>query len=112
MDELLKMAVSSGLGVAFLVVALKWLNHDRDKILAALDGERNNRIRLLEEASKRCAEDRIVMHREMSLLQAEVRDLYKRMVATTAAGTCGGECAKGFPEKDREHETNHEPRTT
>ena len=95
-DEILKLILGSAGCLVVLALALQWLNKDRDKLVTALNEERNGRIAQLEESSRRCAEDRIVMHKQMSddraaqqkemnLLQAEVRELYKRMLAEADA---------------------------
>lgn len=83
-DSIIKLLVGSTGAVAALVLGIRWLNKDRDGLVNALNEEREARIKVLEEASKRCAEDRIAMHREMSALQAEVRELYRRIASIVA----------------------------
>lgn len=86
-DSILKVLLGSTGAVASMIFGIRWLNADRDKLMGALAQERDARIRVLEEAAKRCAEDRIVMHKEMMLLQAEVRELYRR-IASIVSGDC------------------------
>lgn len=74
--------VGSTGAAGLLFFALKWMNRDRDKLLGSLNLERDSRIKLLEESSQRCAEDRIEMRREISKLQDEVRDLLRSMIQT------------------------------
>lgn len=83
-DSILKLLVGSTGAVVALVLGLRWLNKDRDGLVQALNEEREARINVLEESSRRCAEDRIAMHREMSALQAEVRELYRRIASIVA----------------------------
>lgn len=83
-ESLLQLLVGSTGGIAALLLGLRWLNSDRDKLMQALTTERDARIKVLEEAAKRCADDRLVMHKEMSILQEEVRELYKRIAAIVA----------------------------
>lgn len=80
-DSIVKLLVGSTGAVAALVLGIRWLNKDRDGLVTALNEEREARILVLEEAAKRCAEDRMAMHREMAALQAEVRELYRRIAS-------------------------------
>lgn len=92
MEEILKLILGSTGALVLLVVAVQWLNRDRDKLLSALNDERNNRIKVLEDASKRCADDRLQMHQKMDVLQGEVRELYKRMIGSKDSNKCAGQC--------------------
>lgn len=86
-DSIVKLLVGSTGAVVALVLGLRWLNKDRDSLVAALNEEREARIKVLEESAKRCAEDRIEMHREMSALQSEVRELYRRIASIVAGNS-------------------------
>lgn len=92
-DLFLKIATGAGGSILLLYFALRWLNSDRDKLLAALNLEREARIKALEESSARCAQDRIVLHQNIDELQKEVRALLKAMAGSAAK--CGAECLKG-----------------
>lgn len=85
-ESFIKIALSGTGALGVLAMIVSWLNKDRDKLVAALNQEREARIKVLEEAARRCAEDRLEMHREMSGLQAEVRELYRK-IAEVMAGT-------------------------
>lgn len=79
LDGVLQILLGSTGAVAAMVLGIRWLNADRDKLNALLTSEREARIRALEEAARQCAEDRSAMHTEMGVLQAEVRELYRRI---------------------------------
>ena len=91
--------------IALLTAALKWLNKDRDKILASLNEEREHRIKALEDSSRECTEDRVKIRqeaasrleetrRELHDLQKEFRDLLRSMVTTSKEKGCGAECLR------------------
>ncbi len=73
-DELLRQILGQAGALVVLAVATYFL-------MAQLTKERDNRIKLLEAQSSRCAEDRIELHKEINSLQAEVRELYKSALA-------------------------------
>lgn len=91
-QKILEVAFGSGLGVALLVFAIRWLDQDRGKILKALDAERTKRVEVLEESAARCAQDRIELHSQMANLQAEVRKLYSDIAGMARAGHCDAGC--------------------
>lgn len=73
MEEWLKIATGTGMGVACMLFGIRWLISDRDKILTALSQERNQRIIQLEESARNCSADRTAMHIQIASLQAEFR---------------------------------------
>ncbi len=79
-DAIFKLIVGSGGALAVLLFGIRWFMGDRDKIVAALNIERNARITALEESSKRCSEDRTELHKQISILQNEVRELLKAQI--------------------------------
>lgn len=91
-EEWLKIITGTGLGVASMMVGLRWLVKDRDGILAALQSERTHRIAQLERSSAACSEDRAALHAEVNELQREVRALMAQMIKSTGAGKCRGNC--------------------
>lgn len=78
--EIWKVLLGSGIGTALMAMALKWLDSDRSKILAALGEERARRIEVLEKSSAECANDRLQLHTNLSELQKEVRALYETLI--------------------------------
>lgn len=103
MEEALKLLLGSAGGLAALIFAVQWLNRDRDKVLHTLSEERNERIKALEESSKRCSEDRIVLHNEVNALQAEVRALFRKMIESKFLGHCKGECLNAAPPSETQN---------
>lgn len=87
--------ITSGIGMCLLAVGIWWLNKDRDKAVKAFTEEREKRINALEDSSRRCADDRVELHRQVSILQAEVRDFMKRMIEVASRGDCKGNCITG-----------------
>lgn len=85
LESILQVLLGSTGAVAAMVLGIRWLNSDRDNLMKALTVERDARIKVLEDSAKRCAEDRIEMHKEMAILQGEVRELYRR-IATIVSG--------------------------
>lgn len=83
-DTILKLLLGSTGAVVALVLGIRWLNKDRDTLVGALNEEREARIKVLEEAAVHCIEDRTEMRREMAALQAEVRELYRRIASIVA----------------------------
>lgn len=79
-DAIFKLIVGSGGALAVLLFGIRWFMADRDKVVAALNAERGARITALEESSKRCSEDRVELHKQISNLQAEVRELLKTQI--------------------------------
>lgn len=79
-DAVFKLIIGSGGALAVLLFGIRWFMSDRDKIVAALNVERGARITALEESSKRCSEDRVELHKQISLLQIEVRELLKAQI--------------------------------
>lgn len=93
-QKILEVAFGSGLGVALLVFAIRWLDRDRNKILGALEAERTKRVAALEESSAQCAEDRIHLHSQMANLQIEVRKLYADIASMAKTGHCDAGCLR------------------
>lgn len=79
-DAMFKMVTGAGGALAVLLLGLRWFIADRDKVVAALNAERGARITTLEESSKRCSEDRVELHKQIGILQAEVRELLKAQI--------------------------------
>lgn len=79
-DAAFKLVTGSAGALAVLLFGLRWFVADRDKVVAALNAERGARITALEESSKRCSEDRVELHKQISSLQAEVRELLKTQI--------------------------------
>lgn len=91
-ESILKILTGGVGAIAALFFGLRWLSSDREKVLRSLHEEREARIVALEEGSKRCAEDRIVLHRTIDDLQKEIRQLYLSMISNAAK--CGAGCVK------------------
>lgn len=79
-DAMFKLITGTGGALAVLLFGLRWFVADRDKVVAALNAERGARITALEESSKRCSEDRVELHKKISNLQSEVRELLKAQI--------------------------------
>lgn len=95
LETFLKLLAGSGGVVALLVLAVKWM-------LGTMETERNERISLLEKQSLQCSNDRIELHKNLTMLQNEVRTLYKSIIA--------GKFDKSFFEDD-DKPKQHEQRT-
>jgi hypothetical protein len=80
-EVVLKYILGSVGALACLVLAVRWLTADRDKLATKLDTVQTARIVMLEEQAKRCAEDRQEQGKQLAILQSEVRELYKSMLA-------------------------------
>lgn len=75
-----KLIMGSLGALAAVIVGIKWLLADRNKIAAAASEERSRRIQALEDSSKLCQSDRTMLHSEMNKLQDEVRGLYRAII--------------------------------
>lgn len=64
--------------LAALILGLKWLDKDRNKILVELKEERNGRLRLIELSNERCAEDRVLLHKKLDEQEKLIRELLVR----------------------------------
>lgn len=89
-ESIVKVAGGSGIVGLMLAFALKIvvgeLNRERNKTeeeRKRTDEERTARIVLIEASATRCAEDRVVLHKNVNDLQAEIRDLYKGLACGT-----------------------------
>lgn len=77
---LLTSAAGTGLGSLVLVVALIYLHKNNQNTLAALQVERDQRIKSLEQSREDCQADRKVLHGELEKLQAKVEDIYTKWI--------------------------------
>lgn len=74
-DQIVQLIMGSTGALAALILGLKWLDKDRDKILVELKEERNGRLRLIELSNERCAEDRVLLHKKLDEQEKLIREL-------------------------------------
>lgn len=101
LDAIFKLIVGSGGALAVLLFGIRWFMSDRDKVVAALNVERNARITALEESSKRCSEDRAELHKQICILQTEVRELLKAQIKEAHASHAVDQVAQAINSPNR-----------
>lgn len=74
-DQIVQLIMGSTGALAALILGLKWLDKDRNKILVELKEERNGRLRLIELSNERCAEDRVLLHKKLDEQEKLIREL-------------------------------------
>lgn len=74
-DQIVQLIMGSTGALAALILGLKWLDKDRNKILIELKEERNGRLRLIELSNERCAEDRVLLHKKLDEQEKLIREL-------------------------------------
>ena len=79
-EEILKMILGSLGTLVCLVIAIKWLDKDRNSLVKALTEERDGRISLIEESNRQCVNDRIALHAELKDQRNEIKGLLKSMI--------------------------------
>lgn len=83
-EQIIQLILGSGGALAVLVLGVKWLDKDRSKVLVALQEERDGRIKLLEDHSKSCNEDRQAIQAQASVdrsaFQKQINELYSEIV--------------------------------
>lgn len=77
-DQIVQLIMGSTGALAALILGLKWLDKDRNKILVELKEERNGRLRLIELSNERCAEDRVLLHKKLDEQEKLIRELLVR----------------------------------
>ena len=96
-----KTTFSAAVALAVLLFGIRWFMSDRDKVVAALNVERNARITALEESSKRCSEDRAELHKQICILQTEVRELLKAQIKEAHASHAVDQVAQAINSPNR-----------
>jgi len=79
-EEILKMILGSLGTLVCLVVAIKWLDKDRQELVKTLTEERDGRLSLIEESNRQCVNDRIALHAELREQRNEIKEMLKSMV--------------------------------
>lgn len=74
-DQIIQLIMGGMGALVALIIGLKWLDKDRNKILLELKEERNGRLRLIELSNERCAEDRVILHKKLDDQEKLIREL-------------------------------------
>ena len=93
-EQILQLLLGSTGALVALVIAIKWLDKDRNRLLGDWKTERDARMTLIEDASRRCSEDRIELHKKVDALELEIRSMLKAML--------GHNFEEGLPGKSKE----------
>lgn len=74
-DQIVQLIMGSTGALMALILGLKWLDKDRNKILLELKEERNGRLRLIELSNEHCAKDRVFLHKKLDEQEKLIREL-------------------------------------
>ncbi len=74
-EQIVQLIMGSAGALVVLILGLKWLDKDRNRMLVELKDERNGRLRLIELSNERCAEDRVVLHKKLDEQEKLIRTL-------------------------------------
>lgn len=79
-EEIIKMILGSLGTLVCLVIAIKWLDKDRNGLVKALTEERDGRISLIEESNRQCVSDRLALHAELKEQRREIKAMLTSMI--------------------------------
>lgn len=78
-EDIMRMVLGSAGTLVCLVLAIKWLDKDRNSLTKLLTEERDGRIKLIEEQNILCFKDRAALHDELREQRKEINEMIKEM---------------------------------